>query len=288
MNDFIPNSFQLPNAVVDDLIRDLTGAELKCYLVIVRKTKGWNKDCDAISISQLMNVTGLSNRAVIDACNHLTEMGLLKRSKGARGVNIFAPNLCKKFTSEESSPVKKVHSTYEKSSQDPVKKVHTQNNNIKNIPINNISSSEKISDGGNEVKKSPKPKIKFSDDDMKLAKWIFEKIQNLKPNSDPNAKPKGGFEKWANDIRLMRECDGRTHREICELFQWANLDGFWKTNILSPAKLREKWDQLDIKRNNPKSFSASVTTSIAGFDERNNRLGWSDDMWDEFARGEAF
>ncbi|KAA6208114.1 hypothetical protein F1968_11050, partial [Avibacterium paragallinarum] len=108
-NQFIPNSFQLPNSVVDDLIRDLTGSELKCYLVIVRKTKGWNKEYDAISISQLMEVTGLSNRAVIDACNRLTEIGLLTRQKGARGVNVFTPNLCKKFTSEESSPVKKVH-----------------------------------------------------------------------------------------------------------------------------------------------------------------------------------
>ncbi|MFU2088975.1 replication protein [Avibacterium avium] len=150
-NQFIPNSFQLPNSVVDDLIRDLTGAELKCYLVIVRKTKGWNKDCDAISISQLMEVTGLSNRAVIDACNHLTEIGLLTRQKGARGVNVFTPNLCKKFTSEESSLVKKVHSTCEESSQDPVKKVHTQNNN-KNTPIKPIKkTSQKKSQSAVEI-----------------------------------------------------------------------------------------------------------------------------------------
>lgn len=164
------------------------------------------------------------------------------------------------------------------------------NNNTNNKNTNdhiNISSSEKISDGGGEVKKSPKSKIKFSDDDMKLAKWIFEKIQKLKPNFDPNAKPKGGFEKWANDIRLIRERDGRTHREICELFQWANLDGFWKTNILSPAKLREKWDQLDIKRNNPRSIS-TLAPNITDFDERNNRPGWYEEMQDEINSGKAF
>ncbi|MEE6030460.1 replication protein [Avibacterium paragallinarum] len=157
-NQFIPNSFQLPNSVVDDLIRDLTGSELKCYLVIVRKTKGWNKEYDAISISQLMEVTGLSNRAVIDACNRLTEIGLLTRQKGARGVNVFTPNLCKKFTSEESSPVKKVHSTCEESSpvkkvhstceessQDPVKKVHTQNNNKNTTQNNNKKINKKSS-----------------------------------------------------------------------------------------------------------------------------------------------
>lgn len=146
MSNFIPNSFQLPNSIVDDLICELTGAELKCYLVIVRKTKGWNKESDAISISQLMEVTGLSNRAVIDACNRLTELGLLVRQKGARGVNIFTPNLCKKFTSEESSHVKKVHSTCEESSQDPVKKVHTQNNNKNTLQNNNKKINKKASE----------------------------------------------------------------------------------------------------------------------------------------------
>ncbi|VGM95174.1 phage replication protein O, N-terminal domain [uncultured Avibacterium sp.] len=261
-NQFIPNSFQLPNSVVDDLIRDLTGAELKCYLVIVRKTKGWNKDCDAISISQLMEVTGLSNRAVIDACNHLTEIGLLTRQKGARGVNVFTPNLCKKFTSEESSPVKKVHSTCEESSQDPVKKVHTQNNN-KNTTKNTNTSSEKISDGG----VGKKSRFKFSDDDMTAAQWIFGLVQKLSPNVKPPS-----FENWANEIRLMRERDGRTHREICELFQWANQDSFWKVNILSPAKLREKWDQLTVKKNNTKPPRKTVSELNAI--EWNTEEGW--------------
>ncbi|EQB98774.1 phage replication protein [Photorhabdus temperata subsp. temperata M1021] len=45
----------------------------------------------------------------------------------------------------------------------------------------------------------------------------------------------------------MRECDGRTHREICELFKWANTDSFWYANIQSPRKLREKWDDLFVR-----------------------------------------
>ncbi|AVJ00247.1 phage replication protein O, N-terminal domain [Haemophilus influenzae] len=102
---------------------ELSGAELKCYLAILRKTKGWNKDFDAVSVTQLMSVTGLSNRAVIDACNHLVELNLLYQKTGSRGVKIFSVNLCNNFTSEKSSPV-----TSEKSS-------HTKNN-IKNTTQN--------------------------------------------------------------------------------------------------------------------------------------------------------
>jgi hypothetical protein len=32
------------------------------------------------------------------------------------------------------------------------------------------------------------------------------------------------------------------------LFKWANTDAFWAANILSPRKLRAKWDELIIRR----------------------------------------
>lgn len=114
MSKFIPNSFQVPNAVIDELMAELTGAELKCYLYVLRKTKGWNKESDAISVSQFMEACNLSNRKVIDACNRLVALNLFEQKTGARGVKIFS---VKNFTCEESSLVKKVHSTSEESSQ---------------------------------------------------------------------------------------------------------------------------------------------------------------------------
>ena len=86
-------------------------------------------------------------------------------------------------------------------------------------------------------------KFVYTDDDLRAANWIFGLIKNLSPNvKTPD------FASWANEIRLMRERDGRSHKDICELFKWANQNEFWVSNILSPAKLREKWDQLEIKR----------------------------------------
>ena len=133
---FITNSFQVPNAVIDELMAELSGAELKCYLAILRKTKGWNKDFDAVSVTQLMSVTGLSNRAVIDACNHLVELNLLYQKTGSRGVKIFSVNLCNNFTSEKSSLVKKAHGTSEKSSLVTSEKSSHTKNNIKNTTQN--------------------------------------------------------------------------------------------------------------------------------------------------------
>lgn len=151
MSKFIPNSFQVPNAVVDELMSVLSGAEFKCYMLVVRQTTGWNKQKDAVSISQMMEKCNLSNRGVIDACDKLVEMGLLTKSKGYRGMNVFSVNFDKIPTCEVSSPVNSAHSTCEVSSQVPVNSAHTQNttkqnNNTKNNTLTGVNACEKKSE----------------------------------------------------------------------------------------------------------------------------------------------
>ncbi|WP_431739867.1 replication protein [Morganella morganii] len=93
---------------------------------------------------------------------------------------------------------------------------------------------------------SPKGDKWGTADDLKAAEWIYSKIQIVCPTA---AEP--AWHNWANDIRLMRQIDGRTHEEICRLFQWANKDPFWCSNVLCPAKLREKWPTLAIQSQQP-------------------------------------
>ncbi|MCU6338899.1 hypothetical protein KW823_20405 [Enterobacter quasiroggenkampii] len=52
---------------------------------------------------------------------------------------------------------------------------------------------------------------------------------------------------WANDVRLMRTLDGRSHKQICEMFKRVQSDTFWVRQVKCPAKLREKWDDLIIR-----------------------------------------
>jgi hypothetical protein len=83
------------------------------------------------------------------------------------------------------------------------------------------------------------PKLRFSDADRLTAGWMFSLIQQI----DAKSK-KPNLERWANEIRLTREIDNRTDQEIRRVFWWANQNTFWRGNILSPAKLREKFTQL--------------------------------------------
>ena len=58
-NQFIPNSFQVPNAFVDLVMGGLSRPAITCYLVIIRKTIGWHKEFDSISASQFMQFCGI-------------------------------------------------------------------------------------------------------------------------------------------------------------------------------------------------------------------------------------
>jgi len=86
------------------------------------------------------------------------------------------------------------------------------------------------------------PRKKFSEDDFLMAEFIYEKVLKV---ADKTKKP--NLEKWADTVRLMREQDNLKHSEIKAVFLWANSDGFWATNILSPTKLREQFSQISAK-----------------------------------------
>lgn len=81
MSKWIPNSFQLPNALVDDkYLIELKGSALAMYIFIVRKTRGWQKEHDKISLSQFTEFTGYNKDAVLSGVNKLVQLGLVKRS----------------------------------------------------------------------------------------------------------------------------------------------------------------------------------------------------------------
>lgn len=85
---------------------------------------------------------------------------------------------------------------------------------------------------------------KYTDDDFKMAEWMWGRVQKLNPTAKAPS-----LEKWADTIRLMREIDNRTLQDIGAAFDWANKDSFWCSNILSPEKLRKQYDKLKVKAN---------------------------------------
>jgi hypothetical protein len=68
-----------------------------------------------------------------------------------------------------------------------------------------------------------------------LTDLLVEKIKENNPKAQtPN------FNQWRDSIRLMMEIDGYEFMQIRKMIEWCQSDDFWKSNILSAKKLREK------------------------------------------------
>ncbi|RFT11146.1 replication protein 15 [Providencia rettgeri] len=243
---------KLANELLESLMCcDLTARQFRVMLALIRKTYGFGKKSDRISDSQLAEKTKLSRQNVNKAKNELLSMNYIILDGKKIGVN-------------------KEVSAWKNQSRDSVSNLKTKNvsnletndvsnlethkrNTLKKKEINNISSensiespdqpSEKISVvDPNAVVCSPKGNKWGNADDLKAAQWIYSQVLIISPTSkEPN------WSSWANDIRLMRQLDGYSHKDICRLFQWANRDSFWCSVVLSPAKLRKKWATLVIQ-----------------------------------------
>lgn len=68
--------------------------------------------------------------------------------------------------------------------------------------------------------------------------------------------------RWRKTARLMLERDERTEDQIHRAIDWCQDDEFWRANILSMPKLREKYDQLRLRaqaRHPPNGQQRSTT-----------------------------
>lgn len=115
---------------------------------------------------------------------------------------------------------------------------------------NNTSCPENFPDApspppNEKSSKRKERKYSYSDKDMELALLLEELILVNKPDY----KFQGGKrrERWANEFRLMRERDGRSPERIEEVLRFSQNNPFWKKNILSAEKLREKFDRLEME-----------------------------------------
>lgn len=77
-----PNYTQIPNLLLDTLMMDLSHLELKILLFICRKTFGWHKIRDHISLSQFEKFVDVKSRShLCEALDRLQEKGMIKKTQ---------------------------------------------------------------------------------------------------------------------------------------------------------------------------------------------------------------
>ncbi len=263
---------RLANALYEELIgADLTKNQSKVAHAICRKTYGYGKKMDRISDSQLAQITRLPRQKVNKAKNELIAMKVILREGQQIGPNknleewqiegchYSGDNVTALVTKSVTKTV-----TALSPKQGHTKETITKEKRKDYSSENSGESSDQPENDLSVVK--PDAAIQSGSkwgtaEDLTAAEWMFDMVKTIAPSA---RKP--NFAGWANDIRLMRERDGRNHRDMCVLFRWACQDNFWSGNVLSPAKLRDKWTQLEINRNKQQ---AGVTASKPKLDLTN-------------------
>lgn len=93
----------------------------------------------------------------------------------------------------------------------------------------------------------------------------------------PNAKvPSTDQEKakWAQEIDRMKRLDGRTEEQITNALDFAITDSFWKANIRSTNKFRQKFETLYAQMQRGKQENARKTTkNLNNFERRDYDMG---------------
>ena len=205
----------------------IPGEAMQILNCILRKTYGWHKKQDSISLSQFVEMTGINKQCVIRALNKLTDMNLIVIEKDT-------PPVPKKITLTSTYRFNKDYESWKplskkitlsKKIKPPVpKKIHTKATNTK---ANKNFLSDSI--------------------EIRLSEYLFKHILRNNPNAkQPN------LQIWAKQIDFMIRIDHRNPDEIREVIKWCQSDTFWMTNILSTKKLHDKYDQLILKKNHIK------------------------------------
>lgn len=146
-----PSYTQTPNELFDEQMREMDDSELRIMLVTIRKTLGYHKKSDPISLTQYQELSGLSRPGVLAGLRKCIAKGLIREvaTRGRRGVKAYELVFEEDTTSKVSLPVEEntdvtsklslpelVNSVY------PQKKIDKRNKDKEK----NLSSSETIED----------------------------------------------------------------------------------------------------------------------------------------------
>ena len=223
----LPNHTQVPNDFIDKDMKTISGNDAKVYLVICRKTIGWHKEADYISISQIVNLTGISNRVVIKCINNLAEKKFIakERTKHTTRYTInFEPQNDELSQEEAGHRVTKRHLQNDETS--PVEgKTYDETSHTKEI----IKKTH--------IKESPR----------KTHNTFYNNIREWFNTNNPS------YYHDAKQAKHIKNITTRTEEKNVDIYpllaKYKTLidsdDKFWSTQPLTPAGFYSLWDRVD-------------------------------------------
>lgn len=207
---------KIANELLEALIRtELSGHCFRLTLLVLRKTYGFCKKDDAISLTCMAKMSGLSKSRSSQIINILEDAKIITVSEYCNGLT-------------KSYRFNKDYETWNTVSENcyRIRKV-IQKGIRKLIPQNKYIQKKKYSPNSVEFRTS-------------------ELLLNLIRQRNTNFR-QPDLQKWASHVDRMLRIDKRSVDEVEKIITWCQADMFWQNNILSTEKLRKQYDQLCLK-----------------------------------------
>lgn len=217
----------------------------------------------------------VENKRINEGCETLNEtmnetMNVTLSKDNSKDINnIYSPLENELYYEEvnkdlEKNLIKKINSKY---SKELIKE------EFEKLKYKGFSELDLLKELDKNLKsKSKVKKDKYSEDSKEYKLSIL--LRDLILRRDENSRCKNAdMQKWSKEIDLLHRKDNRSYENIEKIIRWCQQDTFWKANILSTHKLREKFDSLYQKafcenksynRNNFKNDSSERSNDTDG------------------------
>lgn len=245
-----PNFTQTPNIFIDEYMRNLSSAEVKTMLVILRYTTGYHRRRAPIAISTFIKMTGLSRQGIINNIESMQENGWIKVFKGNASIRneyeivikdpVEDENIKEEHTSQLSRPASQlsrpelVNSVDQRNKE---RKLDKENNNPPTAAAPPKETSAPVATSSVaptavvvssfledlEIRNSLKIKLTktYTEDQIKKA---VDCLKEITPNNleatlqaalnegwEPKCTPEDQVEKNQEFLETIRSADGKKH-----------------------------------------------------------------------------
>ena len=120
---------RIPNFILDEWMRIMHASSFTVLMAICRKTLGWQKESDNISLTQIQELTGLTRPIVVKAIKELTNKELIIKNQDKK-INNYRLNISKDFLPIQNGIVNNINQiSKENLPIDSKESLHTKESN---------------------------------------------------------------------------------------------------------------------------------------------------------------
>ena len=273
---------QVDNAYYEGLFGKVSPTAYYCLTYLIRNTVGYHRPSLRLSFKQLGEALDLSRNTAMKGLQELEVKHIIGSDGGERGrtqvrayyllpVECWTPDAKLETSAKtdlvETSPktglvVSKIGLVEPPTSPKIGHLLNKERNTTSKHTIRPMPDGTDAAPATPSKPAAPAKTLPDDSDAVQLAAYLRDHILAHSPNArDAKAAlSPAKLQQWARPIDLMLRVDsGRTPDSIRAVIDFATTDSFWQSNILSPGKLREQYDQLAAKMRNRRTTAPPPT-----------------------------